>query len=496
MILQGIFNILDLYSNEIDLFYNNIDKYFRDKIETFIEEKSFNNEDLSEEREEITRFLVNEFIELGFEREYIESKFSVPYVFMRKKEIDTLNTPFLRYEKKIAPIIFEIFLEKILDYLIDKTSVPIMLNLKSKEILPIEFVMELGNLKKLYEESPEKKENLRKFIEIQDKIIQDFYENKSKIESLEDLQNPNDKLQLLYLIYKIINYFHLQKAFDFSHIKEYLKNNVDEWLIGIPLTSLKNPDIYFCGIYLAKQLKIKIDENKVKKFLLNLYEENLDEFESPIIEATDRLYYFFKSTELVKLWIRNEEISELLEGDSKFFETQYLKNLETSQLGVILKIYRVLGVQNKIDHQKIDALVEEIENRITPEGIKQYRDGFITSEATYYVLFSHYMRNTLNKLADIDLLQMVVSRIYRNLEILDFSRDTNNDLVSELFYSIEVLKLLNCIETKEMILALAKYMFPKELVDKISSGEEINTDQTTARFRHFKVNRITGETMY
>ncbi len=44
MILQGIFNILDLYSNEIDLFYNNIDKYFRDKIETFIEEKSFDND--------------------------------------------------------------------------------------------------------------------------------------------------------------------------------------------------------------------------------------------------------------------------------------------------------------------------------------------------------------------------------------------------------------------------------------------------------------------
>jgi hypothetical protein len=496
MILQGIFNILDLYSNEIDLFYNNIDKYFRDKIEIFIEEKSFDNEDLTKERGEITRFLVNEFIELGFEREYIESKFSVPYVFMRKKESDTLNTPLLRYEKKIAPIIFEIFLEKILDYLIDKTSVPIMLNLKSKEILPIEFVMELGNLKKLYEESPEKKENLRKFIEIQDKIIQDFYVNKSKIESLEDLKNPNDKLQLLYLLFRIINYFHLQKSFDFSHIKEYIKNNVDEWLIGIPLTSLRNPDIYFCGIYLAEQLKIKIDETKVKKFLLNLYEENLDEFESPIIEATDRLYYFFKSTELVKLWIRNEEISELLEGDSKFFETQYLKHLETSQLGVILKIYRVLGVHNKINPQKIDALVEEIENRITPEGIKQYRDGFITSEATYYVLFSHYMRNTLNKLADIDLLQMVVPRIYRNLEILDFSRDTNNDLVSELFYSIEVLKLLNCIEKKEMILSLANYMFPKEVVDKISSGEEINTDQTTARFRHFKVNKITGETMY
>ena len=496
MILQGIFNVLDLYSNEIYLFYNNIDKYFRDKIETFIEEKSFTNEDLTKEREEITHFLVNELIELGFEQEYIENKLSVPYVFMRKKEIDTLNTPLLRYEKKIAPIIFEIFLEKIFDYLIDKTSVPIMLNLKSKEILPIEFVMELGYLKKLYEESPEKKENLRKFIEIQEKIIQDFYENKSKIESLEDLKSPNDKLQLLYLLFRIINYFHLQKTFDFSHIKEYLKNNIDEWLIGIPLTSLKNPDIYFCGIYLAKQLKIKIDETKVKKFLLNLYEENLDEFESPIIEATDRLYYFFKSTELVNLWIRNEEIGELLEGDTKFFETQHLKNLETSQLAVILKIYRVLGVYNKIDHQKIDALVDEIENRITPEGIIQYRDGFVTSEATYYVLFCNYMSNSLDKLADFDLLKMIVSRIYRNLEILDFSRDTNNDLVSELFYSIESLKLFNCIETKEMILRLANYMFPEDIVVKISNSEEINTDKTTAKFRHFKVDRITGETIY
>ena len=97
MILQGIFNILDLYSNEIDLFYTNIENYFRDKIETFIEEKSFNNEDLSKEREEITHFLVNQFIELGFEQEYIEKKFSVPYVFMRKKESETLNTPLLRY---------------------------------------------------------------------------------------------------------------------------------------------------------------------------------------------------------------------------------------------------------------------------------------------------------------------------------------------------------------------------------------------------------------
>jgi hypothetical protein len=497
MIFQGLFNILDLYLNEIDLFYNNIDKYFREKISNFIEEKSFKYEDLNKELKEILLFLTNEFYELGFEREEIEKKFSDQFVFIMKNEIDSLTTPIKRYEKKIAPIIFEIFLEKIVDYIIDDTCVPLMLKLKSKEILSIEFVIELRNLKNLYEKSPEKKENLRKYIGIQDRIIQKFQENKNNIESLEDLKNPQDKLQLLYLIYRIIDYFYLQKAFDFSHIKEFIQNNSDEWLISIPLITLKNPDIYFCGIYLAKHLNIEIDELKIKKFLLNLYEENIDEFEAPIIEATDRVYYYFKSTDLLKLYLRDEEINEIMKVDSNyFFETHYLKNLETSQLVVILKLYKYLRLYQKLEPQKIRAISDEIDRRISSEGIKHYRDGFVTSEATYYVLFFNYMKNTLEKLKDLDLLDMIVSRIYRNLEILNFSGDTNYDLISEIFYSIESLKLFNCIETKLMIISLAKYMFPKEVIDKISNSEEIKTDQTTAKFRHFKVNRITGETIY
>ena len=104
------------------------------------------------------------------------------------------------------------------------------------------------------------------------------------------------------------------------------------------------------------------------------------------------------------------------------------------------------------------------------------------------------MKNSLDKLKDYDMLNNIVSRIYRNLEILDFSVDTNYDLVSELFYSIESLKLFNCIETKQMIIHLAKYFFPHEVVEKILNSGEIA--QTRARFKHLKVNRITGETIY
>ncbi len=380
---------------------------------------------------------------------------------------------------------------KIVDYLVVDNVGPLILNLKANGFLPIEFVVELRNLKTLIESSPEKRENLKKYIQIQDKIIDKFNKDKVKIESLEDSKEPQYKLQLLYLIYRIIHSFNLQKKFDFSHIKSYLKENIDEWLIDLPLISLKNPEIYYCGIYLAKNLGVKLDKEKITSFLLNLLEEVNDRFESPIIEATDAIYYFFKSTELVKLWMNPKQINNIIKSDPKYFESEYLRNLETSRLVVILKIFHLFGV-SKLENE-IKKINEELELRITKEGIKQFRDGFISSEATYYVLFKHYMNNSLVKLKEHDLLKNIVSRIYRNLELLDFSIDTNYDLVSELLYSYESLKLFNCIETKEMIFHLAKYLFPQEIVERISNSKEIIREK--ARFRHLHVDKITGETI-
>ncbi|MFX1393079.1 MAG: hypothetical protein ACFFAH_05825 [Promethearchaeota archaeon] len=497
MIFQGLFNILDLYSNEIDLFYDGIDKYFKGRIVNFIEESSLEKYNLKEEFEKVSSFLINEFTKLGFEREEIENNFSDQFLRIRKDEINTLNTPIERFEKKFSPIIYEIFLEKIVDYLAGYSCMPIMLQLKSKEILPIEFAIELKNLKEFYEKSPDKAENLLKYVQIRDKIIQKFSENKNKIESLEELSNYQDKLQLIYLIFRIIEFFHFQKIFDFSYIKDYLKNNIDEWLVSIPLITLKNPDLYFCGIYLASHflnMDIDIDMDKVIRFLSNLYEECIDEFEAPIIEATDRVYYYLKAAQLSNYKLSEGQIKMLIKTDPKFFESHFLKNLETSQLVVILKIFNLLGLYQHIEQNKINAIIDEIEKRVSTEGIKQYRDGFVSSESTYYVLFLNYMNNSLDKLKDYDLLNNIVSRIYRNLEILDFSIETNYDLVSELFYSIECLKLFNCIETKQMIIHLAKYLFPQNVVEEILKSEEIA--QTEARFKHLRVNRITGETIY
>jgi len=62
------------------------------------------------------------------------------------------------------------------------------------------------------------------------------------------------------------------------------------------------------------------------------------------------------------------------------------------------------------------------------------------------------------------------------------------DVIYELFYSIESLKLLNCIEAKQMIIYLAKYLFPDGIVEKIANVEDNIKDQTTARFRHLRIN--------
>jgi len=492
MIFQGLFNILDLYFKEIDLFYNNIDLYFHNKIVRNFEEDQIQLDELGKKLEDITSFIINEFINLGFDKREIENEFLDPFIEIREEEKVPSYSPVQLYEKKIAPIVYEILFEKMIDYIVDIDVMPLMMKFKSEGLLPIEFIMELRSLKDLFERAPEKRENLRKYVQIQEKIIEKIVKNKEKIEKIEDIEEPEYKLQLMYLLYRIIHFFHLQKRIDFSHIKSYIEDSIDEWLIDVPLVSLKNPDIYFCGIYLGKNLNVNLNEKKIKDFLLDLFEEAVDRYESPLIEATDGAYYFFKSTELMKLWLDIEKVRKLIKTDMKFFDSNYLKNLETSQLVVILKIYSQLGV-SKLENET-QAIREEIERRVTKEGIKQYRDGFVSAEATYYVLFSHFMNNTLDKLKEYNILEVIVSRIYRNLELLDFSVDTNYDLLSELFYSCESLKLFNCIETKEMIIHLTKYLFPKDIVDTISNTKEIIREG--ARFRHLKVNRITGDTIY
>jgi len=493
MIFQGLLNISRLYLDNEDYLFNSLDQFFHNRINEFKEINKDKNDDLNSQFTKLKDLVKSDLVELGFEREELEYIFLDPFVKQNHYEIIEKLTIHQIYDLKIAPILYEIFLEKIVEYLVDINNVsPIMLNLKSVNFLSLEFIVELKNLKDLINEYPEKKENLMKYLRIHKKFEEKLVLDKKNIEMLEDLSDTKEKLQLLYLIYRLISDFHLEEEFDFSHIKNYISDNIDEWLITIPLVTLKNPDLYYCGLYLADALNVKLDETKVKSFLLDLYEEGIDEFEAPLVQATDGVYYLLKATSYMKLWLTNVQLNRMIETDTKYFEPGYLKDLETSQLVVILKIYGLIHARNVEDN--IEAILIELEQRLTPQGIKQYRDGFVSSEATYYVLFCNYMRKTLDKLNDYNLLESTISKIYRNLELLEVSEDTNFDLISELFYSCEILKLLNCIETPQLIIKMANYLFPPEVAAKISASPELN--KTEARFRHLKVNRITGETMY
>ncbi len=493
MIFQGLLNISSLYLDNEDILFNRLDQFFHDKINDFTNTNSNETDIVNIQFTKLLDYVKSELVTLGFERERLEYIFLDPFVNLNIDDLTKQWTIHQIYDLKVAPILYEIFLEKIVAYLVDIDNVGrVMLNLKATNFLSLEFIVELRNLKDLINKYPEKKEHLKKYIQIHKKFEKKLVLNTTKIELLEDLPDPKEKLQLLYLIYRLINIFHLEEKFDFTHIRNFIADNIDEWLITIPLVTLKNPDLYYCGLYLADALNIKLDEERVKSFLLDLYEEGIDEFEAPLVEATDGVYYLLKATFYMKLWLTNDQINRLIETDPKYFETAYLKEIETSQLVVILKIYNLIRARNIEDN--IYAILEELEQRLSPEGIKQYRDGFVSSEATYYVVFCNYMRNTLSKLKDYDLLESTISKIYRNLELLEISEDTNFDLFSELIYSYEILKLFNCIETPQLIIKMADFLFPPEVAEKISASPELN--KTQARFRHLKVNKLTGEIMY
>ncbi|MBD3215780.1 MAG: hypothetical protein GF311_24430 [Candidatus Lokiarchaeota archaeon] len=494
MIYQGVFNILDYIFKESDLFYIEVDNYFKTKLSDSIEIDQVKRENINEDLMSLIEYLIPLLLEIGFEESELTNTFFDPSLKIKEKEKQTINSTLDLFDKRIAPLIHELIFEKICHYLVNLDGSEVILTLRKEGAFPLELLVEIRQLKDSFNQNEKKIEVFKDYIQLKSQIIDKYCQNKAQIENLEDLRETRNKIQLLYLIYRIIHFFHLERIFDFEHIEIYLQDHIDEWLRTIPLVSLRNPDLYFCGIYLAYNLGIKINKEKVKGFISELYLEYTDEYEAPIMEGTSSLYYFGKSHEYLNIELKEEQIKKLVQADSKFFESHRLKDFETARLVVILKIYKMLGLYNQIDRDKIQSIEGEIEKRIKENSIQQHRDGLFSSEATYYVLFYHYMVDKLDELRDIVLLDNIISRIYRNIELMVFSEDTSYDLVSEIFYSCESLKLLNCIEKKFVIIHLARYLFPEKVFQKIQNEEKFEFD--TGNFRHLGVDPTTGETIY
>lgn len=77
------------------------------------------------------------------------------------------------------------------------------------------------------------------------------------------------------------------------------------------------------------------------------------------------------------------------------------------------------------------------------------------------------------------------------MEILDFSKEINYDLVSEIYYSCESLKLLNCVETKYMLMLLAKNLIPNEIISSLLNNGDLN--RPSPRLRNIEVSKMAGE---
>ncbi|TFF89765.1 MAG: hypothetical protein EU548_06460 [Promethearchaeota archaeon] len=491
MIYQAIFNILDAYFKESELFNLQIEQYFKKKINNIVEINEIKEKNPNSLLKDMIDCLISLFMDMGMKKEELLDKAYDPSLKL-KENIGEISTKKL-YETKIVPLINEIIFEKICEYLVDVESLDILIELNEQAEIPIEFMVEIRDLKNLMEEYPEKRENLKKYVLTKKKVIDKFEGNKEKIENLERLKEAKDKLQIFYLVYRLIEFFNLHKTFNYESLGKYLKNHSKSWLLTLPLISLRNPDLYFCGLYLSKHIGLEINEEKVRLFILCLWKEIIDEYESPIIEGTSKLYYYLKSLRILEIDLGKERIENLINFDERFFEDHYLKDFETSKLIVILKICNLLNIdEKKIGSSKVQKLENEINKRITDKGIILFRDGLISSEATYYTIFYYYMKEELQNLKKLDLVESLVSRIHRNIEMITFSKGINYDLISELFYSCEALKLFNCIESKFLITSLARYLFPKKITKEILENEEFLGNKD--KFWHKHIDRITGET--
>lgn len=479
MIFHGILQIINHTINSSGTLNYVIKTLFQGKLLDFYElENKTKNVDLKK----FINYLEQELLEIGFVIQDINYFFSRIKKFDRNLHLDNLIKYIEYLEKSIYPVIEELFLWEFLNYLANIRHPNLLSNLK-RIGLPIEILIRAKRLKDAYEIEPVKAENLKNYIVLKETIINFLFDNKEAVIELQKEDGLPISLQLLYYIHRIISLFNLEKSFDFSTLREYLEGCCEDYLQTIPLVTLKNPDLYYCGIFLAAQLDVIMDKSSLESYFSSVYEEILDDFDAPFIQGTRRLYYLLKTMDLFGDSLTNVQINHLMnEDDSNYYDHAHLRALETSRLVVILKIFKMLNIMDRIDPKKIKIIQDEIKKRLS--SVKNEK-GKLSTELIYYTLFYYYTINKMDTLNEFNILKEITKKIYRNLAILVLDKDTCNDLLSEILYSLESLRLLNSINSKETYSHLIQYLFPKVISPKDMKNHP--------ELRMPTINKITGD---
>ena len=390
------------------------------------------------------------------------------------------------FDEELEYLVIELILMKYLEYLAGFNINPIIIQLKKNNLLPVNILVKLQELKEYYNDDFEKLQQLNKYLTIKPRTIETLLKNKAAFTELQGDMTNLRNLQLIYLLYRLIDYFHLDKQFDFEQIKRFLMSRTKDYLDTIPLVTLKNPELYYCGIYLSIKLGLTIDHKSLKSFLEHVFQDLINSFEAPFVQGTRRLYYLIKTIELIGLSLPDEKISLLLQENNAFYSPTYLQGLETSRLILIPKLYNILGMRNKIDPTKISAIENEINHRIESDDRDLY-----SSEVLYYLIFHYYGAGSLKKLKNFDIVERLVSKIHRNLTIFILDEDISADIISELVYSFESLKLLNCISTKDSYSHLINYILPNQVASQLTQNFKQYSEISNCK--ELKINKITGD---
>jgi len=490
MLYQGLYRILSLYfTDDLEIFLNKADKFVQNLVVNHLS----NNNLKENELKQTISLLINSIssqLKQYFDTSPLEQKFQE--IKIKSDNSENLNTSQKIFINKIIPILNETILDEIIFYLGGINGSVIIETLEKSKVLSLDMIIKLNKLKDDLS-NYNKLENFQKYIRITESVCNKVCNNKIDIENLEDLHDLSLRVQINYLIYRIIDFFKLQNRFDFSHIKKFLKDNIDKWLIRTPVVTLTNPEIYYCGIYLANELEVDIDKKKVNDFLNTVAKSIVEETYTPLIEETDEVYYLLKAHDVMKKEVQPDMIQKLIKEEELFYDVDNLKLMETSKLAVILKIFSLLKIPDKLEIDHIETILKVIKERENSNGVKQYPNGVISSEATYYTFFTYYMRGLLKDLENTNYVGSIIEKIYTNLTFIEFSEDINFDLISELFYSCESLKLLNCVETKETLTQLSNFLFPEYVTEKIKNLNSIPKENI--RFRYYRIEKITGHTI-
>lgn len=412
---------------------------------------------------------------IGIPNDQIEIYFKNEYRFFRADKTLLNYHEWISHEFKDK--INFLILSEILEYFTGKEG-----NIIDKMI---ELSLISADLKENLNEIEKKNPNLTKYLSWQknlEKKLNEMILNSDKLASIYEFNYPEHDLLFLYNLFVLAKIFGLESKINLIPAVNFLVGKVDCWSVQNENITLIHPTALYAGFYLVHDNDIDIDKSicqkQIEKMRTNILINKISIFSSPYL-----VNHMIELMKISNMTLTSEFTESITVKDGNFASLSNLRLKNTSELGLILLLYKQLGFYKNFNEVENANFLKIIKERSSDGLFFEANDSktfSIESLMGGFSILSETRNLNVENINFGEFLDHIIDEINRLTKNMNFE---DSDNLGKLILAIQLMEKIDLTpKYPDSFVAdeLEKYIFTENLQKSGEDSSKTNGDNITS----------------